>query len=245
MGCKRISMNEDLFVRDCAIGSLTYTQLASKYGISRESVGRIVRGERRRELAGRIAKVKSQAARYADRELTCLALEAVDVVRSAMAGSGEALALRAARDVLDRVLGRAGSSAQAARQAAWAENDKYHFRSPLEDLSPETKLRVLEELGGPTSEGAEALGVTDDMAEAFWNDEGKPAAEAPAGEAGETLGADDDVAEAFWDDEGKPAAEAPAGEAGEGLEEAPEPIVPPPHRPPAWMPVTSGHRHYR
>ena len=157
MGRKRIAMDEESFVVDCAAGFLTYAQLGAKYGISRHLAGRIARGERRCELGERIAAAKAAAKTCAERELTRLAGKAVDALRVALAGPPSTLSVAAAREVLNRVLGRTQSAAglaSTARAAAAAPAEPPRRRS-LMDLSPETKELVVAELGGPTGEAAD------------------------------------------------------------------------------------------
>ena len=49
---KRKSLNEDVFVEDCASGMYTHQQLADRHGISLSLAKQIASGQRRPELRG-------------------------------------------------------------------------------------------------------------------------------------------------------------------------------------------------
>jgi hypothetical protein len=106
---KRIAMDEDAFVEDCASGLYTHRQLASRYGISLSLVRKILSGQRRPELVRRIAPDIDVGSQRAQRRLVALADKAMGVLSRAMDGPPTEATLAAARVVLDLALGEPGA----------------------------------------------------------------------------------------------------------------------------------------
>ncbi|MGB2820235.1 MAG: hypothetical protein WBF17_04590 [Phycisphaerae bacterium] len=169
---KRKSLNEDVFVEDCASGMYTHQQLADKHGISLSLAKQIASGQRRPELQERIAAARKAACRRTEDRLIGLLGSAVEVLVRAMEGPTGAPALSAARAVFDRVLGRCKPQG-AAQLEGDCEPLEDVWRMPTDEmlyrLSPETKLQMLKELGGP---------LPGDDPE-FWRDKDDPADDDP------------------------------------------------------------------
>lgn len=145
MAQKRRKLDEDRFVRDYVIGGLTQAQLAAKHRLSSSQVGRLLRGQRRPDLLRRMKEAMAAQNCRTESQLARLQPKAVTTLAKAMQGKASSVALSAAKEVLNRTLGD--------RQAAVRGRTGQTLPAPppglIEQLSPETRRRVLAELGGP------------------------------------------------------------------------------------------------
>ncbi|MGB2820026.1 MAG: hypothetical protein WBF17_03535 [Phycisphaerae bacterium] len=137
---------------DVVSGEYTYRQIGRKYGVSSAYVSAVVRGKRCPRVAELIAELDAKTREETARRLARLAGKAVDAIEAAMHGKSTSVALAAAKEVLRRTLDR---EQPAPDPFEWPDG------LSLMDLSPETKRRVVEELGGPVppdEDGSEPCG---------------------------------------------------------------------------------------
>jgi len=150
MGTPRIHLNERDFAADVALGEMTRKDIAAKHGMSPSYVGDISRGRRRPHVRPLIEQLQSdldlKCKRDARHRLVQLVEPAVSVFHNAMEGDVSTTSLSAAKELLHRILGSDWSPDDVAAGPVEPELD-------LAELSPETKLQVLKELGGPLEEG--------------------------------------------------------------------------------------------
>ena len=104
MGRKRIPLDEDAFVADHLSGLFTIPQLAERYGLSASQVGKILRGERRLDVAEKIEAAIEAARRQAQCHLVTLQRPALWALQRALEGDSITAAIAAAREVLKRTL---------------------------------------------------------------------------------------------------------------------------------------------
>jgi len=147
MSGKRIELDEEAFAADWASGMYTQGNMAARYGVSLSLVKKITSGRRRPALHARIEEVRKAARRRTERGLIGLLDQAVETLKRAMAGEATATALAAAKEVLNRAMGRVEASAKAAPPTPPPVHRP--VRPTILDLSPELKRQVLIELGGP------------------------------------------------------------------------------------------------
>jgi len=148
----KICFDEEAFVADHVSGGLTIRQLAERYGLSYSLVEKILRGQRRPAIARRIDEAFDRSTGRLARQLTHLGGDALGALDRAMKGKAMGAAVLAAREVLSRVLGdKPGAEPLPRRHPVRLESEMW--KRTLADLSPSTKLLVLEELGGPLEEG--------------------------------------------------------------------------------------------
>ena len=138
---------------DVASGRFTYRQIGERHGIGQSYVCDIVHGRRCPRVAQLIAELDRRNRRRAARRLMRLTGKAVATVSAVMNGKKPGVALSAAKEVLHRALDR---------KEPLGEQPRRSDGPSLVDLSPETKRRVLEELGGPLPPDAEADGPCDE-----------------------------------------------------------------------------------
>jgi hypothetical protein len=133
------------FAEDVASGRFTYKQIGQRHGVGQSYVCDIVHGRRCPRIVQLIAELDARLRRHAAQRLVGLADKAVRTIDTAMNGERTNVALSAAREVLHRALDRE----RPPEPPRGAEGPS------LVDLTPETKRRVLEELGGPLPPDAE------------------------------------------------------------------------------------------
>jgi hypothetical protein len=145
MAQKRGKFDESRFVRDYVIGGLTQAQLAAKHRLSSSQVGRILRGQRRPDVLRRMKEAMAAQNCRTESQLARLQPKAVATLAKAMQGKASSVALSAAKEVLNRTL----DDRQAAARSRAGETPPAPRPGLIEQLSPETKRRVLAELDGP------------------------------------------------------------------------------------------------
>ena len=140
---KRIAIDPVVFIADYIGGKFTVRQLAARHGISESLAGKIIRGERRPELAKLIDKAIEAYGLRIQRRLTALRELAVKRLERAVLHDEGSLGLAAAKEILNRTM-----PDKPAKEPRWPYQ-RPPGHSIMMELSPETKRRVLKELGGP------------------------------------------------------------------------------------------------
>ena len=105
MANRKTNIDPYAFALDVVSGELTRSQIAEKWGISDDHVGEIIRGESRDDIGEIIRALGESAKEHARARLAMLQDMAVGTVLSAMLGDAKAVALQAAREVLNRTMG--------------------------------------------------------------------------------------------------------------------------------------------
>jgi transcriptional regulator with XRE-family HTH domain len=102
----RIALDQESFAVDCASGLYTQEELASRHGVSKSLVNKIVSGQRRPEVRDMIDSARQEACQWAEERLTRLIRGAVGVLEAGLMGEGTHVAIRAACEILNRTIGR-------------------------------------------------------------------------------------------------------------------------------------------
>jgi len=141
----RSEIDEELLAADLASGFYTQKKLAERHGVSVSLVGKIARGQRRPGIAQQVERIRYAVVARADRRLAGLVEPALDVLAAALRGEATPTALRAAQEVLNRALGKAGAKRppQTVKQEL----------NPLK-LSMRLQRMIAAELGGPTDDAS-------------------------------------------------------------------------------------------
>ena len=166
MANKKVSLDEAAFAADCALGMYTHEELAAKHGVSASTVGKMVRGQRRPEIGKMIALAREHAAERAKQRVAELLVRAVDVVGGLMNSDRPTVALAAAREMLNRGLGRPVTPTDSAENKALDEMERRELRwlrwraenldRWLGEISEDTKKRLMRDLGLTREEVEEA-----------------------------------------------------------------------------------------
>jgi len=137
--------DDDEMVELIAAGQLTHGEIAKRLGVSRGTVWRIMHGQSRPDLQGRVDGVVSgfgrDAWRLGVRWLKALVTRHIKV---GLEGDGET-----ARKCREFLVNMFVEDAAARPDAARVGFDSTSVFNSLVELSPELKARVIEELGGP------------------------------------------------------------------------------------------------
>jgi hypothetical protein len=144
MSPRRLSLDIHAFARDVVVRRTSIKEIARKHGMSWGYAFKLIKGQHRREVARLITGLKrdlfATTLRETRRQLALLQGKAVHTLDKAMDKPQTSVALGAAKEVLHRALDRDGRGWEECRPLEGPD---------LTGLSPETKQRILEELGGP------------------------------------------------------------------------------------------------
>jgi transcriptional regulator with XRE-family HTH domain len=167
MANKKVSLDEAEFAADCALGMYTQEELAARHGVSKSTVGKMISGQRRPEVRKLIAVAREHAAARAKQRVADLLVRAVDVVGELMNSDRPNVALAAAREMLNRGLGRPAAAVEGAaenrgldeaerKQFKWLRWRAQTMDSWFVDMSQDTKRRMMKDLGLTRKEVDEA-----------------------------------------------------------------------------------------
>ena len=153
MATQRKSFDHAGFARDSASGLYSRSALAIKYGLSGSMVKKLLAGQRRPEVREMIESARAEARLQVQTRAVELVEEAVGTLARAMRSASDAVALAAAKEVLNRAAGRSPwVPAEPERPPEPQEEDDDSFWRLWKALSPETRRMVMRDLGGPMEE---------------------------------------------------------------------------------------------
>ena len=146
----RTDIDEELLAADLASGFYTQKQLARRHGVSVSLIGKIARGQRHAGVAQQVERIRWAVAGRAERRLAGLVEPAIDVLAAALRGEATPTALRAAQEVLNRALGKAGAKKpppEKPPRTVKEELDLLKLSLPLQRM-------IVAEMGGPTDDAS-------------------------------------------------------------------------------------------
>ena len=142
---RKSAYDDDKMVELIAAGELTHGEIAKRLGVNRVTVWRIIHGQSRQDLQGRIDGVISGFSREARRiGVRWLKALLTKHIRVGMEGDGET-----ARRCREFVINLFFERAETRSDGACVGFAPAAVFNSLVELSPELKARVVEELGGP------------------------------------------------------------------------------------------------
>ena len=146
----RTDIDEELLAADLASGFYTQEQLARRHGVSVSLIGKIARGQRHAGVAQQVERIRWAVAGRAERRLAGLVEPAIDVLAAALRGEATPTALRAAQEILNRALGKAGAKKpppEKPPRTVKEELDLLKLSLPLQRM-------IVAEMGGPTDDAS-------------------------------------------------------------------------------------------